>query len=147
MFDSEYITDNYKVFKRIDIVAIMKNPESIIFISDHLKTKKMCKHAVNELTFLISYVPDEYKTQQTCNKAVIENGRTLKFVLDYKNQKICNQAVDNYVDALKYVPESFKAQEMCEKAVDICPFVFDSIPDRYKNPKCVKKLFLKILLC
>ena len=57
--------------------AVMKNPEMLKFISDHLKTRKMCKHAVKKLPHLLRYVPDRYKTQKMCNKAILENGRTL----------------------------------------------------------------------
>ena len=39
MFDS-------KVFQKISSGAVLKNPEKIKFISDHLKTKKMCNCAV-----------------------------------------------------------------------------------------------------
>ena len=48
----------------------MRNPEMLKFAPNHLKTKKMCKHAVKKLPFLIRYVPDEYKTQQLCDKAI-----------------------------------------------------------------------------
>ena len=41
MVDSEYSPDNYKSSK-ISIGAIIKNPEMLRFVSDHLKTKKMC---------------------------------------------------------------------------------------------------------
>ena len=36
------------IYKSLDISngTVMKNPEMLKFISDHLKTKKMCKHAV-----------------------------------------------------------------------------------------------------
>ena len=38
----------------ISIGTIMKNPEILKFIPDHLKTKnKMCNHAVKKLTYLI----------------------------------------------------------------------------------------------
>ena len=47
-----------------------------------LKLKKMCKHAVKKLLFLIRYVPNKYKTQQMCDKAILENGGTLKSVPD-----------------------------------------------------------------
>ena len=33
------------------------------FVPDHLKTKKMCKHAAKKLPFVIRYVIDQYKTQ------------------------------------------------------------------------------------
>ena len=41
-----------------------------------------------------------------CNKAILENGGTLKSILDcYKIQGMCNKAVDNYPHALEFVPE------------------------------------------
>ena len=36
----------------------MKNPEILKFLSDHIKIKIMCKHAVKKLPFVIRYVPD-----------------------------------------------------------------------------------------
>ena len=44
MFDS---VDIYKSLN-INIGKIMKNPEILKFVPDHLKTKKMCKHAVKK---------------------------------------------------------------------------------------------------
>ena len=61
----------------------MRHPEMLKFVPDHFKTKKMCKHAVKKLPFIISYVSDWYKTQQLCDKAVLENRGTLKCVPDY----------------------------------------------------------------
>ena len=52
MFDSEYSTDGYK-YPKGSIGAIMKNAEMLEFIPDYLKTKKMCKHAVEKLPFVI----------------------------------------------------------------------------------------------
>ena len=31
----------------------MKNPEMLKFVSDHLKSKKMCKHAVKKITLSV----------------------------------------------------------------------------------------------
>ena len=45
MFDSEYGTEDYTSAK-ISVGAIMKNLEELQFVPDHLKTNKMCKHAV-----------------------------------------------------------------------------------------------------
>ena len=42
----------------ISIEIVMENPEMLKFIPDHLKTKKMCKHAVKKLPYLLRYVPD-----------------------------------------------------------------------------------------
>ena len=58
----------------------MKNPEMLKFFPDHLKNKKMCKHVVKKLPFLLTYVPNGYKTQQMCDK--LENDGTLNFVPD-----------------------------------------------------------------
>ena len=38
------IMDIYKSLN-ISIRTVMKNPEMLKFVLDHLKTKKMCKHA------------------------------------------------------------------------------------------------------
>ena len=80
MVDSEYSTEDYKSPK-INIGAIIKNPEILNFVSDYLKTKKLCKHAVTKLPFVIRYVPDPYKTQKMCDKAILEN-ETLESVPD-----------------------------------------------------------------
>ena len=34
----------------------------LILVPDHLKTKKIYKHAVKKLPFEIKYIPDRYKT-------------------------------------------------------------------------------------
>ena len=38
--------------------TVMGNPEMLKFIPAILKLKKMCKHAVKRLPFVIRYVPD-----------------------------------------------------------------------------------------
>ena len=52
MVDSEYTMDIYK-FVKISIGIIMRNPEMLKFIPNHLKTKKMCKHAVKKITLSV----------------------------------------------------------------------------------------------
>ena len=100
----------------ISIVTVMENSEMLKFVSDHLKTKKMCKHAVKKLPFLIRYFPDKYKIQQ---KAILENGGTLKSIPDcYKNQGMPSKAVYNYPHALEFVTECCKTQKMSDKAVN-----------------------------
>ena len=48
----------------INIGIVMKNPEMLKFVPDYLKTKKMCKHAVKKLPYLLRYVSYQCKTQQ-----------------------------------------------------------------------------------
>ena len=43
----------------ISIGRVMKNSEMIEFVPGHLKTKKMCKHVVKKLLYLLRYVPDQ----------------------------------------------------------------------------------------
>ena len=87
MVDTEYNSDNYMSLK-ISIGAIIQNLEMLRLIPDHLKTKRMCKHAAKKLPFLIRYVPDQYKTDEMCDKAILENGGMLKSVPDcYKISK------------------------------------------------------------
>ena len=80
----------------ISIVTVMKNPEMLKFVSDHLKTKAKLK-----ITYLLRYVPDQYKTQQMSDKTILENGGTFKSVpCCYKKKKMCNKALENYPHAL-----------------------------------------------
>ena len=49
------MVDIIDVFMSLNIsaVTVMKNPEILKFIPNHLKTKKMCKHAVKKLPYLL----------------------------------------------------------------------------------------------
>ena len=74
------IMDIYKSLN-ISIGKEMKNPEMLKFVSDHLKTRQICKNAVKKLPYLWRYVPDQYKTQQICDKATLQNGGTSSLFL------------------------------------------------------------------
>ena len=54
------MVDSVDIYKslNISIGTVMRNPEMVKFVPDHLKTKKICKHAVKKLPFVIKYVPD-----------------------------------------------------------------------------------------
>ena len=67
MVDSEYSTNIYKSLN-INMGTIMRNPEMLKFVPNHLKTKM---HGVKNLPYLLRYVPDQYMTQQMCDKAVL----------------------------------------------------------------------------
>ena len=51
------MVDIMEVYKSINIsiVTVMKNSEMLKFVPDHLKTKKMCKHAVKKIPFVIKF--------------------------------------------------------------------------------------------
>ena len=48
------------IYKSLDtsIGTVIKSLEMLKFVPDHLKTTKMCKHAVKKLPYLSRYVPD-----------------------------------------------------------------------------------------
>ena len=76
-------------------------------VSDHLKTKRMCKHVVKKWPFIIKYVPDQYKTQRMCYKVILKIVNM--FTLDcYKDKKICNKAVNNHAWPLRSVSDCYK---------------------------------------
>ena len=56
MVDNEYSMD-INISVKISIRKVIKNIEMLKLVPDHLKTKKICKHAVKKLSFLIRYVP------------------------------------------------------------------------------------------
>ena len=71
-----------------NIGAITKDLEMLRLVPDHLKTKRMFKHAVENLPFLIKYVPDWYTTQRIYDQITQENGGIIMFISDfYKDQK------------------------------------------------------------
>ena len=78
--------DIYK-YLNISIGTVMKNQDMLKCVRNYLKAKKMCKHAVKKLPYLLRYVLDRYKTQQMCHKEIIENGTTLKFQTATKIKK------------------------------------------------------------
>ena len=45
-----------------NIGTLIKNPEMLKFIPNHLKTKQLCNYAIKKLPFVIRYVPDLYNT-------------------------------------------------------------------------------------
>ena len=52
MINSENSPDNYKTLK-VELGTIIKNPEILKFVLDHLNTKKVCKKAVKKLPFIV----------------------------------------------------------------------------------------------
>ena len=148
LFNIHKMVDSMDVYKYLNVSTgtVMKNPKVLELVSDHLKTKKLCKNAAKKLPYPLRYVPDKYKTQEMCDKAILENGGTLKYIPDgYKSQQMCNKTVDNDPHALKFVPECFKTQEICNKALNSYFFLFRSIPDQYKTQEMCIELFLMII--
>ena len=70
-----------------------------------------------------------------CNKAVDNYFHSLEFVLEcFMTQEMCHKAVNIYFSTITFAPECFMTRDMCDIAVNRWGFfVFDAIPDRYKN--------------
>lgn len=81
MVDSEYSLGNYKSLKT-STGAIIKTPQMLKSVSDHLKTKSVCKHEVKKLPHIIRFFSDRNKTQELCHKVFLENGGAVKVVPD-----------------------------------------------------------------
>ena len=49
------MVDSIDIYKSLNINpgTVMRNSEIVKFVSDHLKTKKLCKHAVKKLPSVI----------------------------------------------------------------------------------------------
>ena len=75
MVVSEYSAGNNKSLK-LHIRSILKNPEILKFVPDHLKVKSMCKYAVKKLPIVIRYASGQYKTVEMRDKAILENSGT-----------------------------------------------------------------------
>ena len=72
--------DIYKSLN-ISIGTVIRIPKISIFVPDHLKTKKMCKHALTKLPSVRRYFPDRYKTQQMCDSLFMTPTKIKKFVI------------------------------------------------------------------
>ena len=100
MVDSECSTDDCKS-PEISIGAIMKNPEMLKFVTDHLKTKK---------------IPDWYKTQEMCHIIIYKDPFMLIYCPNiYKTQRMCDETVDDCLAALKVISDWFVTWKMPEK--------------------------------
>ena len=100
--------DIYK-FINISIGTVMKNAEMLKFVPDHLKTKKICKHAVKKLPYLLRYVPDQYKAQQLCDTATLKMMKHYSLFLTATKIKKCviKQLIIT-LHELEFVPECYK---------------------------------------
>ena len=102
MVVSEYSASSCKSLNK-SIGSIIKNPEMLWFVPNHLKTEKMWKHVV-KTCFLTRYVTNWCKTQEMWDKVILQNGGMLKSVPDcYKNKNTGNKAVNIDANALECV--------------------------------------------
>ena len=77
------MVDSMDIYKslNISIGTVIRIPKISIFVPNHLKTKKMCKHALTKLPSVRRYVPDRYKTQQMCDSLFMTPTKIKKFVI------------------------------------------------------------------
>ena len=76
-----------------------KNPETLKFVSDHHKIKKMSKNAQD-------------KTREVCDKVILENAGRLMFApIFYNIKKICNKAVGNYAHTSEFFADYYETKK------------------------------------
>ena len=81
-------------------------------VPDHFRAKKICKHTVKNLPFLIKCVPD----QQRCDKVIQENVGMLMFIPDYyKNKDMCNKSIGTARKATFSISKGFEKMVFPEK--------------------------------
>ena len=116
-------------------------------VSNHSKTKAMCKNEVKKFTFVIVYVSNQFKTQEIYDKINLENGGMSRFIPNcYKNQRMCDKAIVNYFTPLKFVPDCYKTRNMSDKAVDTYPSAMQFASDGYKTQEMCNKPFAFLYL-
>ena len=60
----------------------------------------------------LAFISDELKTQKMCEKSVVFNPYVLEFVSDrFKTKRMCECAVEDEPGALEFVPDHFKTQK------------------------------------
>ena len=69
----------------------------------------MCNNAVVENDETLMYVPNCYKNKKMRNKVVDNYAHVLKLVPDcYKTQKMCNKAFDTSPSSIQYIRNSIQ---------------------------------------
>ena len=92
--------------------AVRREPYSLYYVPDHLKTQEMCNEAVHREPYTLWHVPDHFKTQEMCNETVEEDPYTLKFVPNpLTTQKMCDDAVCKDAFSLQFAPDWFVTQQ------------------------------------
>jgi hypothetical protein len=100
-------------------------PLNIIFISDKMLTKELCKLAVQEDGCVLEYVKDQ--TEEICKLAVQENGWALKYV-DHQTEEICKLAVQRDGWALQFVKD--QTEEICKLAVQEVGYALEYVKEQ-----------------
>ena len=74
------MVDIVSIYKSLNICigTVMKNTEMLKFVPDHLKTEKVCRHAVKKLPYLIRYVTDQCKITKCVKKAILAKRWNIK---------------------------------------------------------------------
>ena len=68
------MVDSMNIYKylNINVGTVLKIQEMLKFVSDHLKTREMCKHVVKKLPSLSKYVSVHYRTQTMLKMKMVE---------------------------------------------------------------------------
>ena len=107
MVDGECSTNICKSLN-ISIGTVMRNPEMLKLVPNHLnpdcyKNHKVCDKAFDNYSHALKSVPNYYITQIICDKAINTYHSTIQFVPDCsKTQEICDRTISEYLFMLVY---------------------------------------------
>ena len=91
---------------------VEKNPSSLQYVPDHLKTQWMCGKAVEVDTYTLKFAADHLKMEEMCEKVAEERPYLLQYVPDcLKMEETCEEAVRDDPSSLQYVPDYFVTQQ------------------------------------
>ena len=90
-----------------------KDGKNLSYVPEELKTKELCRLAVENNAIALSNVAEEFKTGVLCHIAAENIGYVLDDVPEeLKTTDLCHMIVKKNEDALKYVPKNLKKAEL-----------------------------------
>ena len=131
--------------------VVEKNPSSLQYVPDHLKTQGMCGKAIEVDTYTLKFVPDHLKTEEMCEKVAEERSYLLQYVPNcLKMEETCEKAVRDDPSSLQFVPHYFVTQQQLKiwHDYDACYYDDKLIEwyDGYQKRKAQKAMIKEELL-
>lgn len=109
----------------------------IKYISDDLKTYKLCRRAINHNGLNLEFVPEKLKTFDLCIDAYKRNPFSIQFIpKEFIIVNMYIESVKNNGAFIKIVPDEYKTYELCLASVtgkNAYEDAIDYIPDVHKT--------------
>ena len=103
------------------------------------KTYEICKLAVINNGKSLKYVQSKFITEEICKLAVINNGKSLKYVpSELMTDEICKLAVSKNGIALEFVKPELMTDEICKLAVQQYSDALEFVKQEFRTPELLK---------